>query len=218
MAGGGTLHDFTDDDTIVTFPSAGFYPGFTVVAKPNFHTGWQYTTTAEPIPAPAPLPKALVAGPTIAYRLWRLRRLQSGLRIGAVAHDRWMRPGEPLAARCEAGDGWTSTVSNGFITTRTGHSAPAVHCQCGWYGVNDWTKVSGYEASGADVAIIAGQVALWGRVIEHEHGYRAQYAYPVRLWSIESPVPLPVGFPKVSYVNDAIEEVAALYGCEVGRA
>ena len=26
-----------------------------------------------------------------------------------------------------------------------------------------------------------GRVALWGRVIEHEYGYRAQYAYPQRL-------------------------------------
>ena len=26
-----------------------------------------------------------------------------------------------------------------------------------------------------------GRVALWGRVIEHEHGFRAQYAYPQRL-------------------------------------
>ena len=28
---------------------------------------------------------------------------------------------------------------------------------------------------------VVGRVALWGRVIEHEHGYRAEFAYPQRL-------------------------------------
>ncbi len=32
-----------------------------------------------------------------------------------------------------------------------------------------------YEAIGLR---IVGTVYLWGRIIEHEHGYRAQYAYP----------------------------------------
>src|SRR5262249_15702552 len=26
-----------------------------------------------------------------------------------------------------------------------------------------------------------GSVALWGRIIEHEHGYRSEFAYPQRL-------------------------------------
>lgn len=29
---------------------------------------------------------------------------------------------------------------------------------------------------------VIGRVALWGNVMEHEHGYRARYAYPVELW------------------------------------
>ena len=29
--------------------------------------------------------------------------------------------------------------------------------------------------------VITGRVALWGKVIEHEKGYRAQYAYPLTL-------------------------------------
>jgi len=30
-------------------------------------------------------------------------------------------------------------------------------------------------------ATISGEVALWGRIWEHQNGYRAQYAYPIRL-------------------------------------
>jgi len=33
-----------------------------------------------------------------------------------------------------------------------------------------------YDSTGS---IITGKVALWGKVIEHEKGYRAQYAYPI---------------------------------------
>lgn len=29
---------------------------------------------------------------------------------------------------------------------------------------------------------IYGEVALWGEIVEHEHGYRARYAYPQKLW------------------------------------
>lgn len=34
----------------------------------------------------------------------------------------------------------------------------------------------------SSVASVYGEVALWGDVIEHERGFRAQYAYPRRLW------------------------------------
>ena len=49
-----------------------------------------------------------------------------------------------------------------------------------------------------------GRVALWGKVIEHERGYRARFAYPQRLrlicpfcfwqWGPRGPVPDVVGW------------------------
>jgi hypothetical protein len=30
-----------------------------------------------------------------------------------------------------------------------------------------------------------GQLALWGKCIEHTKGWRAQYAYPLRLWIVK---------------------------------
>ncbi len=50
--------------------------------------------------------------------------------------------------------------------------------------------------------IVAGTVSLWGEVIVYEHGYRAQFAYPRQLsWTS--------GDPKL------LQELAAIYGCEV---
>ena len=57
---------------------------------------------------------------------------------------------------------------------------------------------------------VVGEVALWGRVIEHTLGYRAEYAYPIRLFRPPSPMP---GFPQP--VQAPLEQLAALYGIPV---
>jgi hypothetical protein len=64
------------------------------------------------------------------------------------------------------------------------HDAPGVECECGIWafrerGPAESTAVA-YEHSGGAVAY--GRVALWGRVVEHEHGWRGQYATPIDLW------------------------------------
>jgi hypothetical protein len=56
------------------------------------------------------------------------------------------------------------------------HDAPAESCRCGLHAVHEerllrWTR---------SPAVI-GTVALWGRVIEHDLGFRAEFAYPQRL-------------------------------------
>lgn len=52
------------------------------------------------------------------------------------------------------------------------HDVPDIHCQCGIYANKE--DISTWGAT-------TGSVALWGNVIEHELGYRAQYAYPLSL-------------------------------------
>jgi len=55
------------------------------------------------------------------------------------------------------------------------HDAPQANCTCGVYAVKtlDHFRSAGYERFG-----IHGEVYLWGKVVEHELGYRAQFAYP----------------------------------------
>ena len=52
---------------------------------------------------------------------------------------------------------------------------PAIHCQCGIYATNDLNEATSYGE-------ILGRVAMWGHVIEHSGGYRAQFAYPQSLY------------------------------------
>jgi hypothetical protein len=60
--------------------------------------------------------------------------------------------------------------------------APAFDCSCGVYATSDlrdpgaaWRSGPHYERH------MIGAVALWGRVVEHETGYRAQHARPIAL-------------------------------------
>ncbi|MEK7501166.1 MAG: hypothetical protein AAB642_03520 [Patescibacteria group bacterium] len=68
------------------------------------------------------------------------------------------------------------------------HGAPDPVCQCGFYGA----KTAEDLLCGFDLSVLrtrlgwrplaVGRVALWGRLIEHEQGYRAQFAWPVEIW------------------------------------
>ena len=102
---------------------------------------------------------------------------------------------ERLEARCEERDADGDRVHE--------HAAPDPRCRCGVYGLKDlaWveqpllylladelqrfsrtftgrSRVSGPQSNW----LVAGSVSMWGRVIEGEYGYRAQYAYPETLW------------------------------------
>jgi hypothetical protein len=56
------------------------------------------------------------------------------------------------------------------------HEAPNVDCSCGLHATRDLDFLRRTRCPA-----VLGRVALWGRVIEHEHGYRARFAYPQRL-------------------------------------
>lgn len=99
-----------------------------------------------------------------------------------------------LVAQCQAWDPDTQT--------RFTHPAPSPKCRCGIYGVKQLKRVEepllhllanrlrhfaeqpgSLSASREQLTwVVVGSVHLWGKVIEGTHGYRAQYAYPERLW------------------------------------
>ena len=60
----------------------------------------------------------------------------------------------------------------------SGQPAPQVNCTCGLYASKRNHRLHVTLSTGV---MVMGQVALWGRVIEHETGFRAQYAYPLTL-------------------------------------
>lgn len=105
--------------------------------------------------------------PITGYRVWQWDR--AGLR--SLNGETW-QPGQPLEARCRL---------SGFVHRRRRgaslrpHDAPHLNCTCGIYAGKslEHLRRPGYQGS-----LIYGQVLLWGAIIEHERGWRSQYAYP----------------------------------------
>jgi hypothetical protein len=103
--------------------------------------------------------------PLEGWRAWRLVRRPDGrLGLGSLfsPKERWA---ERRAARA------VCAVEASF------HAAPAVDCRCGYYAYADPARLAGASRRSA----VIGSVAMWGSVVGHDFGYRAEYAYPQRL-------------------------------------
>jgi hypothetical protein len=170
------------------------------------------TDAHDPALQGAPVSKGLIAGPIIAYRFWAVRS-QDGdtflTSLNSPDQRRWMA-GMPMQAICSA-----SALGTERRHPRT--SAPDPTCRCGLYALKQPREYPDRWVDGADSslrAIAAGQVALWGVVIEHEQGYRAEYAYPVAIWPWR-PANLPPGFPWSRSLRRLFQRLGETYGCLV---
>jgi len=78
--------------------------------------------------------------------------------------------GLPLVAKCR----YLSNSPRGSEVGVARHEPPQIGCTCGIYAIKKDERC--YSAFG-----ISGEVYLWGTIVEHEFGWRAQYAYPKTL-------------------------------------
>lgn len=60
------------------------------------------------------------------------------------------------------------------------HPAPTQGCTCGIYAHK--TRAAAIQHAAGVATAVVGEVAIWGRIIEHQRGYRAQYAEPKAIW------------------------------------
>ena len=109
--------------------------------------------------------------PIVGYRVWQWDA--AGLR--SLNGEPWL-PGRPLAAGCRAAT--RGTIVGCAEAVHYAHEPPHSDCTCGVYAAKniEHLRQSGYERYG-----IHGEVYLWGPVVEHKLGYRAQFAYPKSL-------------------------------------
>lgn len=126
--------------------------------------------------------------PIVAWRYWRLGSGDGLLRSLTGRHQAWA-PGQALAARCRFDDvdrsEWRYRMVSGFHAAH--HAAPAEGCTCGLYASRSLDHLRGQMLFGLH-RMVVGQVALWGKVIPGQHGYRAELAYPQRLCVFEGTV------------------------------
>ncbi len=106
--------------------------------------------------------------PILGYRIWQWD--VAGL--CSLNGESW-RPGKPLEARCKVCDFALWRGHHGAV--HCPHSAPLIKCTCGIYAYKSLEHAREY---GGERSRIHGQVSLWGTIVEHQQGWRAQYAYP----------------------------------------
>lgn len=118
---------------------------------------------------------------------WRGWKLKDGL-LSALGVEAVWPAREVLRATCRNG-------------SAENHLAPCWNCQCGIWAFKDLDRLVAAIGSAYTGIKVLGSVSLWGRVIEAENGYRAQYAYPSELWLLD----------------ESLEELGLIYDVPVRR-
>ena len=117
--------------------------------------------------------------PVVGYRVWQWKA--TGLR--SLNGEPWL-PGRALAAGCRAAA--LGTIVGRAKVVHDAHELPHSDCTCGVYAAKnrEHLRQFGYEGHG-----IHGEVYLWGTVVEHTRGWRAQFAYPKSLFLPPEAIP-----------------------------
>lgn len=132
-------------------------------------------------PQPKPVVEniGIVLGEIEGYRAWRIF---NGCLVSLCVDDVWL-PGEPMMATDVNED--NTNGAHAFKTLR---------------------QAVDYAAGYEHVAI--GRVKLWGQIIEHEIGYRAEFSKPIEI--------LHVRWTKIGGALGTAEEIAKRYGIKTG--
>jgi hypothetical protein len=107
----------------------------------------------------------------LGWRVWRLVRRDDCLTLLAVIQsDEWPAR-EAARARCHA---------------HPGTPAPSGSCSCGLYAATSPQALASSQVFTGATSVV-GAVAMWGTVVEHERGARAEISYPARLRVVCAP-------------------------------
>lgn len=109
--------------------------------------------------------------PIVAYRAWNIN--EAGL-LQSCTNNTFVVPLEVQVAMC------LSSARCGGNLTGT-DICPSEYCCCGIYA---FKELNIGELSGQ----VYGEVYLWGKIIPHKVGYRAQFAYPKRFYKMVADV------------------------------
>jgi hypothetical protein len=100
------------------------------------------------------------------------------VRLGSVIYGGVWPPGKPADASCRRDE-------NPFAVPTARHDVPGLECGCGFHAARDPVDALSY-LRGRDeprtIGRVLGEVVLSGAIVETEAGWRAEAAYPARLY------------------------------------
>ena len=116
--------------------------------------------------------------PVVGWRVWVVTETEEGHRLGSVIHEGVWTPGTTALAVCRRHE-------DVLAEPLPSHQVPSAACTCGFHAARDPADALAYlrgRDERATICRIVGEVALWGRLVETERGWRASCAYPARLY------------------------------------
>jgi hypothetical protein len=126
------------------------------------------------------------AAPLVGWRTWTAAAGKSGPALRSVVFESPWPPRERLVAICRHQP--RSRLLTRLLRLEP-HEAPDERCECGIYAACAPDLVlpylDRYALLWSNSAVI-GRVALWGRVIECERGWRGTFAYPTHLYLLSA--------------------------------
>ncbi len=124
--------------------------------------------------------------PIIGWRQWNFMYPHF---LASLGNDTIYVPREKVEARCEPYSLIGTSVHQ--------QQSPHLTCTCGIHAYKEKLTLlrqirheMAIPAIYSGLRLVYGEINLWGKVIEHEDGYRAQFGYPKRLWCTTAIEPL----------------------------
>jgi hypothetical protein len=116
--------------------------------------------------------------PVVGWRIWYVFGGCGSSRLMSIYYRSRWPVGSPLVASCRC------IQIPIWPFNRSKHEAPGERCTCGIYaGTLDVVRRYLPEHPAAQrMTPVIGRVSLWGIVREHDDGWRAERAYPQRLY------------------------------------
>jgi hypothetical protein len=114
----------------------------------------------------------------LGWRAWTVVETPAGVRLGSVIYEGVWTPRHVACAKC-------------LQHESTPHEVPGLECACGFHAARDPVDAISY-LRGRDeprtIGRVLGEVALSGAIVETETGWRAEAAYPARLYVADAEI------------------------------
>jgi hypothetical protein len=126
--------------------------------------------------------------PIVGWRYWRLDRERARLASLTGRAEVWP-VGRAFEAVCRHAKRDARDVRYQFVGgyKRSRHGSPEEGCTCGIYAARDLNTLRSKMLFGLGLMVV-GEVSLWGKIIAGTRGFRAQFAYPRRLYVVQRTV------------------------------
>lgn len=123
--------------------------------------------------------------PIVGWRVWmvcgygncKCGQTDRGLLLRSLTYPMaWLRK---RATRAHCMTCWYADGRFKGLSGAINHSPPDTAHGCGIYAVKRMQSARAWGEYSRGNVIVLGQVKIWGKILQYEDGYQAEYAYPV---------------------------------------